>query len=157
MFTATVPIVIKRFVPVDGPEKSSVKAKLGPPKNTSAPGSGGEKVFSGDGQQLTVKVPKKYSGAVQVTFQLPDPNYVLVGVAMKPTMTKDGMCVGRQQYRSISINRDLTGSQMVVTDACLPDFINVNFKYVILIECCTGPHAGKIGVIDPDWDTEPGE
>jgi hypothetical protein len=158
MYTATVVIKILKFKPINHTKKSSyIDAKLGPPKNTSAPGSGGAKVFGGDGQEVTVKVPKGYAGAVQVTFQLPDPSYVLIGVAMKPTLTKDGMCVGRQQFRSIAINRDLSGSQMTVTDACLPDFLNVNFKYVLLVECCTGANAGKIGVIDPEIDNEGGE
>ena len=157
MFTATVVITINQFSPISYTKKNYIDATLGPPKNTSAPGSGGKKVFGGGGQQITVKVPKAYAGAVQLTFQLPDPNYVLVGVAMHPTPTKDGVCVGRQQFRSIAINRDLSGSQMTVTDACLADFLNVNFKYVILIEACTGPDAGKIGVIDPDIDNEGGE
>lgn len=154
MYTATVRITIKKFVPINPAKRAHIKATLHAPKATSP---GGARVFGGDGQQVIVKVPKTYAGAVQLTFQLADSNYVLIGVAMKPTPTKAGRCVGRQQFRTIAINRDLTGSQMTVTDACLPEFLNVKFKYVILVQCCTGPHSGRIGVIDPDIDDQGGE
>ena len=159
MFTATVPIVITTFNPISS-QGPTIVAALGPLTNTSAPHSGGSTVFGGTGQSITVTTPPTYTGAVQLTFQLNDSNNVLVGVAVKTKTPKGGTATasaGRQQFRTVSINRDQTGSQMVVTDTCLAQFNTVLFDYVILVQAVTGPNAGAIGIIDPDETNNPGD
>jgi hypothetical protein len=151
MYTATVQVTINSFAPISksGP---SIDATLSLPTNTSAPGSGGSKVFpkaQQTPQKITVCPPPTYVGAVQLTFQLADPAYVLVGIAVIPEESQGS--AGRQQFRTVSINRDPSGSQMVVTDACLPLYNNVNFTYVMLVQQIS---SGLIGKIDPDIDNE---
>lgn len=154
MYTATVQITINQFAPISYARGTTIDATLSAPKNTSATGSGGSKVFSGNGQSITVKVPKGYTGAVQITFQLPDPNNVLVGIAVGPTTTPTGASYGRREFRTVTINRDASGSQMTITDACVPSLSQVDYTYVILVQNVSGPNAGKIGIIDPDIETE---
>ncbi len=154
MYTATVQIAINQFN-VNPGAYATIDATLSPPVNTSPnPPPPGPPVFSGDGQQITVCVPQGYLGAVQFTFQLPDPNYVLVGIAVDPTRAPDGPSVGRQQFRTITVNRDPSGGQLTVTDSCNAEFNFIEFNYVILVQQVA---SGAIGIIDPGIDNDPNE
>jgi hypothetical protein len=151
MYTATVQITINKFAPItkSGP---SIDASLSLPTNTSAPGSGGSKVFpkaKQSPQKIVVCPPPGYVGAVQITFQLANAAYVLVGMAVIPELSHGS--AGRLQFRSVSISRDCYGSQMTVTDACLKEFANIPFTYVILVQEIS---SGAIGLIDPEVDNE---
>ena len=64
------------------------------------------------------------------------------------------MTVGRREFRTITVNRGAAESQIVVTDACIPEFGGITFDYLILVQQVSD---GQIGAIDPDWDNEPGE
>lgn len=164
MYTATVQITIDNggFVPYNptNPAGSSIKATIGAAMNTSAKGSGGSKVFSSDsgsGQTITITRPQGYTGAVQLTFQLASPDYVLAGIAVNSKTPAGGGAsptAGRQQFRTVTINRDQSGSQMIVTDALTDD---ANYSYLILVQAVTGANAGQIGAIDPDIDNDGGE
>jgi hypothetical protein len=147
MYTATVQLAITRFVPMLGiiGKSPCTKAKMLPPVNTSPQPQ--TPVFSGNGKSLKVRVPKGYDGAVVITYQLPDPNYVMVGIAYEPI--KGG--VGRHEFRSVGISRDDFGSQMAVTDSCLPDYMKVLYSYVILVQHVA---TGNIGAIDPEIETD---
>jgi hypothetical protein len=160
MYTATVPITIAPggFNPIGS--KQNIAATLGGPNNTSA---GGPDVFSGDGQSMTITVPPGYTGSVQLTFQLPSSLYVLVGIAVVAKTPpgpggEPATSTGRRQFRTVMINRDTTGSQMIVTDACSPDDEGFVFDYVLLVQATSEAPAfqGQIGLIDPDIDTETG-
>ena len=154
MYTATVQITINQFAPISG-QGPNIAATLAPPNNTSpTPPPPGPPVFSVNGDLITICVAQSYVGAVQLTFQLPDPNYVLLGIAVDPTGTPSGTSVGRQQFRTITVNRDPTGSQLTVTDACLGDFNTIDFEYVILVQQVA---TGAIGIIDPGIDNETNE
>jgi len=50
-----------------------------------------------------VTAPNGYLGSVQLTYQLPDPKYVLLGLAFKGP--NGG--VGRLEFRGVAINRDV--------------------------------------------------
>ena len=151
MYTATVQVTINQFNPIGSPS-GNIAATLSAPNNTSAPGTGGKKVFSGgSAEQLTVTLSNNYLGAVQLTYQLPDPTYVLLGISVNPTTVGSGSSVGRQQFRTITISRDPTGSQLTVTDSCLPGFNMIDFNYVILVQQVSN---GQIGLIDPDIDNK---
>jgi hypothetical protein len=150
MYTATVQIQINAFNPI-APGGPSINATLSLP----TPGPGSQTVFNqSTPTQLVVTTPKGYVGLVQVTFQLADPNNVLLGISVDPTTTPKGSSVGRTEFPSILINRDSSGSQLTVTDACLGNYANIDFDYVILVQ---NVPTGQIGIIDPDWDDEPGE
>jgi hypothetical protein len=151
MYTATVLITIDSFVPMTGiyGQSPSIVARLSPPHDTSPPPHPATPVFSGDGESIQITVPKNYPGSVQLTYQLPDPRYVLLGLAFKGP--NGG--VGRQEFRNIAIQRDTFGSQLTVTDACLSRFNQVDFDYVILVQ---EAGTGNIGLIDPDIETEDG-
>jgi hypothetical protein len=152
MYSATVLLTIKEFVPMTGnfAQSPSIVATIAPPQDISPPPHPDTPVFSGDGQSITITVPKGYLGSVQLVYQLPDPKYVLLGAAFK---SPNGG-VGRLEFRSIAVNRDPYGSQMLVTDACAEECNNVEFTYVILIQEVA---TGNIGLIDPDIDTDPTE
>ncbi len=152
MYTATVPLTILSFTPYDGTPSSLMTAQLQAP--ISGPGSQG--IFSGDGQSVTVRVPAGYGGLVQINYQLNDPNYVLTGIAVDPTAVPGGVSFGRQQLPSVVVNRDSAGSQLIVTDACLRNFSNVDFNFLILVQCVNSgdPNSGRIGAIDPDIENE---
>ena len=157
MYTATVPITITTFNPLPGSMQASVGAAL----NTSpqAPNSAG--VFTpgpdaGSGPTIVVTRPQGYTGAVQLTFQLYSTDYILAGIAVNSKTAAKGpiASTGRTQFRTVIINRDPSGSQMIVTDALLD---NATYGYLILVQAVTGPNAGQIGAIDPDIDNEGGE
>lgn len=149
MYTAAIQIAITQFTPI-APGGPCVSATFNSPVITSPPGN--FTVTAPQPASLLVTVPAAYVGAVQLTFQLPDPNYILLGIAMNPTTSPDGSrSVGRQEFRTVAINRDPSGSQMTVTDACLANFVNLDFTYVILVQRVSD---GAIGMIDPDIDNE---
>lgn len=145
MYTATVLINIANFVPLGS---GNIAANLGTPIDTSPGAPTG--VFSGTGEQLMITTPDGYTGGVQVTFQLPGSDFVLVGIAVDPAQSEGK--TGRQEFRTVTINRDPSGSQLTVTDACVPQFYGVNFSYVILVQQAGTP---LIGQIDPDEENEP--
>jgi hypothetical protein len=147
MYTATVQLAIESFVPMSGVigQSPCTKASMLPPVNTSPQPQ--TPVFSGDGTFLKVTVPKGYDGAVVITYQLPSSDYVMIGIAYEPNQGG----VGRHEFRSVSISRDDYGSQMAVTDACLPEYMNVPYDYVILVQEVA---TGNIGAIDPEIETD---
>jgi hypothetical protein len=149
MYSATVLLTVQKFVPMNGVvgQSPSITAVIAPPKDISPPPYPKTPVFSGDGQSITITVPKGYEGLVQLIYQLPDPRYVMLGAAFQGPNTS----AGELEFRDIDLNRDLTGSQMVVTDSCDPQFDGVEFSYVILIQEVA---TGNIGLIDPGVETE---
>src|ERR1044072_6467 len=132
MYSATVLLTIQEFVPMSGiyGQSPSIVATIAPPKDISPPPYPKTPVFSGDGESITVTVPRNYQGSVQLIYQLPDPRYVLLGAAFKAPNGD----VGRLEFRDITLDRDPYGSQMSVTDSCDPRFNNIDFSYVILIQ-----------------------
>lgn len=150
MYTATTVLTINKFVPMVGVvgQSPTIDATIAPPTNTSVPPPNQDTpVFTGDGESITVTVPANYTGSVELTYQLPDPRYVLLGLAFKNA--RGG--AGRLEFRTILINRDPTGSQLTVTDACIPALNGIDFHYVILVEEVA---TGNIGLIDPGIDNE---
>jgi hypothetical protein len=103
-------------------------------------------IFSFDGKTLTIKLPS--SEQIQITYQLPDPRYVLLGIAFNPPTTGG---VGRKEFPLVSLNREAACSQMFVTDMCLEKYNGTSFDYVILVQEVA---SGNIGLIDPDIETE---
>ena len=149
MYTATVLIEIEKFVPMTTGafvEGDNIVAVINPPTDTSPPPYPETPVFSGDGESITITIPKGYQGSVQLTFQLPDSKYVILGAAFK---SPNGG-VGREEFRNVIVERDIYGSQMTVTDECMEECDGVTFAYVILVQEVA---TAMIGLIDPDVDT----
>lgn len=147
MYTATVLLTIEKFVPMSGiyGQSPSIVAKIGEPNDITP--NPNPNTFTGDGKSITITVPKGYDGSVQIIYQLPDPAYVLLGVAFKGP--NGG--VGREEFRTVGINRDDYGSVMVVTDECMNEAYGVTYSYVILVQEVS---TANIGLIDPDVTTE---
>jgi hypothetical protein len=145
MYTATVLVQITTFNPIGS---GNIVATLSPPTDTSPGAPTG--VFSGSGEQLIVVTPQGYTGGVQVTFQLPDPNYVLVGITARPNQSSSG--AARLEFCTITVNRSPDSSQLTVTDACLPQFYNVDFEYLLVVQQLS---SNQLGTIDPDEENEP--
>lgn len=152
MYTATVLLTINEFVPMDGVygKSPSINATIAPPKDTSPPPLNEPSAFSGDGQSIKIVVPPDYVGSVQITYQLPDPRYVLLGLAFKSP--QGGLA--RVEFRTLTINRDPFASILTVTDSCSPTGDRVDYDYVILVQ---EAETGNIGLIDPDIETETDE
>lgn len=150
MYTATVQLTINEFVPMNGniAESPTIDATIAPPVNTSPQPQ--TDVFGGDGQSITITVPQGYIGTVGLTYQLPDPRYVLLGLSFK----NPNGGAGRLEFPALLINRDPTGSQLGVNDACAPQYYGVDYDYVILVQEVP---SGNIGLIDPDIQTETNE
>lgn len=150
MYTATTQLTINRFVPMNGVigDSPSIDATISPPVNTS-PQPAGQKVpvFTGDGQSIRITVPSGYTGSTQLTYQLFDSRYVLLGLAFE-TPAKGA---GRTEFSALTINRDTTSSQIIVTDECVPELAGIDFNYVILVQEVA---TGFIGLIDPDIETD---
>jgi hypothetical protein len=149
MYSATVLIKINSFNAccyAPGPTKS-IDATLSAPQDISPGAPTG--VFSTKGSCICITVPYGYQGSVQLIYQLPDPRYVLLGAMFGGP--NGGKGAGRLEFRSVSLQRDLTGSQMIVTDACLPEFQGDQFQYVILVQEVA---SGNLGIIDPDIETD---
>ena len=149
MYSATVLLSIQEFVPMTGiyGQSPSIVAVIAPPKDISPPPYPKTPVFSGDGQSITITIPRHYKGSVELIYQLPDPRYVLLGAAFKAPNGD----VGRQEFRDVDVDRDAISSQMTVVDTCDPRFFKVDFSYVILVQEVA---TGNIGLIDPDVETE---
>ena len=151
MYTATVLLSVEKFVPMIGifGQGPSIVATISPPRDTSAQPAP-VPVFSGDGEFIVITVPKGYQGSVQLTYQLPDARYVLLGCAFKGP--NGG--VGRLEFRDVMVQRDIYGSQLIVTDACMHVCNGIEFTYVILVQEVA---TGNIGLIDPGIENEGGE
>jgi len=69
---------------------------------------------------------------IQLTFQLlGDANHTLIGIAdVEPLSNPTGEAPGQPQVSAVAIHRDSHGSQLTVTDRCVPGF-NWNFGLVI--------------------------
>lgn len=149
MYTATVLITINEFVSATGSltQSASIDATLSPPTDTSPPPPSQPPVFSGDGESIVITVPDAYSGSVQLTFQLPDPRYVLLGVSF----VADPEGQTNQEFRTIVLQRDSYGSQMSITDACIPDLDDINYEYLIIVQEVA---TGAVGIIDPRIETK---
>jgi hypothetical protein len=151
MYTANVLLGIQKFVSMTGifGQSPTIVATIAPPRDTSALPPA-KPVFSGNGETIVVTVPSGYLGSVQLTYQLPDPKYVLLGLAFKGP--NGG--VGRLEFRSVAINRDVYGSQLTVTDACVNQCVGIEYTYVILVQEVA---SGNIGLIDPGIENENGD
>jgi len=153
MYSATVLLKINSFLPMSGVwgEGPSIQAYIAPPKDISPGPEPASPIFTTktkkSGQSIVINVPNAYPGRVQLIYQLPDPRYVLLGLAFRGP--NGG--VGRVEFRDVALIRDPFGSQMTVTDSCDPNFDNVDFQYVILVQEVA---TGNIGLIDPDVETE---
>lgn len=150
MYTATTQITIVNFVPVAGfpTNGACTQATISPPVNTSPqPPNQKIPVFTGDGQSIRITVPAGYNGATQLTYQLFDPRYVLLGIAFKGPVAG----CGREEFNQLDIYRDDTSSQIIVTDTCDPEYSGVEYQYIILIQ---DSETGAIGIIDPDIETD---
>ncbi|WP_415907365.1 hypothetical protein [Oleiharenicola sp. Vm1] len=150
MYTATTQITITQFVPITQfpANGNCTQATISPPVNTSPqPPNQKTPVFTGDGQSITITVPQGYQGGTQLTYQLFDPQYVLLGLAFKGPIGG----AGREEFNQIDVYRDTTSSQIIVTDTCDPKFSGVEYQYVILIQEVA---TGAIGMIDPDIETD---
>lgn len=150
MYTATTQITIVEFKPMSGviADSPCIAATISPPVNTSPqPPNQTVPVFSGDGESITITVPKGYTGSTQLTYQLFDSRYVLLGLAFQGP--NGG--AGRTEFSSIAIERDTTSTQITVTDACVPALAGIDFNYVILVQEAA---TGFIGIIDPDIETD---
>ncbi len=134
--TATLKITINAFNPIGSvyPINASLTLTSGDPS-----------IFSLTGDSLLITLPSQQP--VQLIYQLPDPRYVLLGLAF--TNPKGG--VGRTQFPSIIVNRDAASSQMVVNDAAVEKCNGIDFTYVILVQDAL---TGAIGLIDPDVETD---
>ncbi len=160
MYTATVLITIAPdgFVPMAGiiQESPCITAILGKPTDTSPP-SPQPAEFKGGGESIQIVVPSGYQGSVQLTYQLPDPRYTLIGIAFTAATPSPQQqlteSTSRIEFPQVILQRDFTGSQMIVTDDCLDQFNQVVFDYVILVQ---DVQSGFIGLIDPDIETEDG-
>jgi hypothetical protein len=150
MYTATVHLEIKQFVPMTGiyGQSPSIVAIVHAPQDIT-PGPDTD-VFTKEGDKIIITVPKGYDGSVQLIYQLPDAKYVLLGAAFKGP--NGG--VGREEFRNIAINRDPFGSEMTVTDSCMDECSNVTYSYVILVQ---EVETANIGLIDPEIETQEGE
>lgn len=142
MYTATVQITVNQFVPMNGviKESPSIDATLAAPINTSPQPQ--TDVFSGDGEQIVITVPVDYEGKVSLTYQLPSADYVILGFSF---VNPNGGA-GRMEFPGVEIERDPTGGEATVICSCDPDYYNVNYSYVILVQDVT---TGNIGLIDP--------
>lgn len=149
MFTATVLLKIKKFHPMSGVygKGKYISAVINPPQDTSPPPPLVPPVFSGDGQSITISIPATYWGGVALTFQLPDPKYVLLGVAFK---SNEGS-VSQTEFPALSTSRDANGSQMTMLDSCDTTQDEVFLDYLILVQQVS---TGNIGAIDPEIETE---
>lgn len=152
MYSATVLIAIEKFVPMTGDfdESPSIIAKIAPPTDISPPPHPETDVFSGDGESITITIPKGYQGSVQLIYQLPNPQYMLLGAAFKC----DSTSVGQVEFPTMAISRDPYGSTMVVTNACTHSSDGKEYQYVILVQEVA---SANIGLIDPDIETKEGE
>lgn len=108
--------------------------------------SGDPRTFTLRNGKLTVRVP--VGTEVKIQYQLADPRYVLLGAAFNP----NGPGAGRQEFPTVTLNRDLNGSTMTVLDESLPAFQGVDYTYVILVQQVA---TGFIGIIDPDLENDP--
>lgn len=132
-------------------ESPCIAATISPPLNTSPqPANQTIPVFTGDGQSITVTVPAGYTGSTQLTYQLFDSRYVLLGLAFQSS-SGDAGCT---EFSTLCISRDTTSSQIIVTDECVPELAGTTYRYVILVQ---EVGTALIGLIDPDIDTNIGE
>ena len=134
--TATLQIAISAFRPTGSvfPISATLSLVAGDPGN-----------FSFNGQTLVITLPSSQN--VQLIYQLPDPRYVLLGLAFNPVQGG----VGRVEFPTITLNRNPSCSQMFVTDAALPQLSGVDYSYVILVQEAA---TGAMGVIDPYIETD---
>lgn len=107
-----------------------------------------------DGASFTVS--SRYP--VRLTFNLPDPQYLLIGIAWESTSGDHS--VGAETFPSVLVRRGATlpepyaapvagGSCMTITDnANLPG----TFEYVVLIQETA---TGEIGILDPGSTNQP--
>ena len=97
------------------------------------------------------------TGPIRLIFNLPDPRYVLLGVAWQADVRDN--CVGEKTFPTVFIERDSSaqpwwqpvnspGSFLTVTDnAQNPG----HYEYVLLIQDVS---TGEIGMFDPGMDNE---
>jgi len=106
---------------------------------------GDPNIFVLDGKNIYIRVP--LGQAVQLTFALPDPGYVLLGIAYESSTGSSS--TGRTQFPTITLNRSPRGCTMVVTDSGASQ---ASYDYVILVQNAL---TGEIGIIDPVIENQP--
>lgn len=163
MFKARIKITITTFRTTNGkfgpdqPEGSYIDAHLSDLQDISARPAV-PSVFTlvrqGDDDVLKIKIPKGYHNGATVLYQLPDPNYVVLGIAFSiPDIDRHD--VGREVFPLIEINRDSDTSEMSIIDMCdeIPGRSRA-FTYGILIQKV---ETGEIGIYDPTIINDPPE
>lgn len=149
MFSANILTKVLAFHPMGA---GNIKAVLWPLTDTSPNAPTGVFQYSlKEDPMLVAKLPKGYVGTIGLTYQLPDPRYLLIGIAFNPKKSHGDS--GCREFPTININRDPYGSQLTLIDACLPEFDQVVFNYVILVQEAA---TGLIGLIDPSEENDGG-
>jgi hypothetical protein len=137
--TAVIAVTINAFYPIGAIYPISYQLALA---------GGDPRIFTLQNGKLTVRVP--VGTGVNIEYRLADPRYVLLGVAFNPS--GPGVGAGRQEFPTVTLNRDINGSTMTVLDKSLPVFLGVDYNYVILVQQVA---TGFIGIIDPDLENDP--
>jgi len=138
MYTATVQITDVVFASNSTPEPSGpvnaveVSATLG--SLVTSPNAGSVfhlEIDTGSPTTLLISPSTGDDDVIQLTFQLADANHTLIGIAdVEPLSNPTGEAPGQPQVSAVAIQRDSHGSQLTVTDRCVPGF-NWNFGLVI--------------------------
>jgi hypothetical protein len=139
--TAVIGVTISQFNPIGAIYSVSYQLTLI---------SGDPSIFQLVNGKLTIRVP--VGTEVLINYQLADIKHVLLGIALKSNGTAPGGGVGRQEFPTITLNRDTNGSTMAVLDESLPASQTIDYSYVILVQQVS---TGFIGVIDPDIENDP--
>jgi hypothetical protein len=133
--TAIITIALQQFRALGGIFPITASFSLDP---SSAP------LFSLNGKSIVVHT----FGPTALTFQLPDPGYVLLGVAFEADGTSRPSS-GRTQFPLVKIQRSVAGSSLTVEDE---GGTAAPFSYLLLVQATA---TGEIGVIDPSIENEP--
>lgn len=133
---ATVNVAIQQFRPLGGIFPITATFALDP--STPQP------LFELRGKSIIVHTMAPTS----ITFQLNDPNYVLLGVAFEADGTATPSS-GRGQFPQITIQRSPGGSSLQVQDQ---GTTQNPYSYLLLVQQVA---TGEIGLIDPSIENEP--
>lgn len=133
---ATVNVAIQQFRPLGGIFPITATFALDP--STPQP------PFELRGKSIIVHTMAPTS----ITFQLNDPNYVLLGVAFEADGTATPSS-GRGQFPQITIQRSQGGSSLQVQDQ---GTTQNPYSYLLLVQQVA---TGEIGLIDPSIENEP--
>ncbi len=142
-YTATLNLTITAFAPINQGTVS-----YGMTLSTETPEIF-ELIAPPPSYQLIVTKPVNDPNPVDLTFSLNDSAYVLIGIYF--TAIGSPHPVGRLEFPTITIDREIPDSTMVVSDAAVP--IPEAYTYAILVQQAA---TGHIGIIDPIIVNRPG-